>query len=43
MAIEKKKYLEKDNLVLTFKILDIDNNGQLSIDELKKAFEAGGN
>lgn len=43
LTIEKKKYLQKENLELTFKIMDVDGNGKLTIEELRKAFEAGSN
>ncbi len=43
LCIEKKKLLSKENLKITFQSLDLDNNGILTLDELKQAFEAGGN
>jgi len=43
LTIEHKKLLSKENLMITFKKLDVDNSGTLSIDELRQAFEAGGN
>lgn len=42
LTIEKKKLLSKENLTITFKTLDIDSSGYLTMDELKKSFEAGG-
>lgn len=38
---EQQKLLSVENLKKTFKKLDLDNNGTLSIDELKKAFDGG--
>lgn len=43
LTVEHKKLLNKENLAITFRNLDIDNSGYLTVDELKKTFEAGGN
>ena len=43
LAMDHKKLLHKDNLKCTFETLDLDYNGFLSMAELRKAFEAGGN
>lgn len=43
IALEKKKLMSKENLKITFKSLDINNDGFLSIDEIKAAFSSAGN
>ena len=43
LTIQHENLLTKENLQITFRNLDIDNNGSVTIDELKKAFQAGGN
>jgi Ca2+-binding EF-hand superfamily protein len=43
MLTEKKNLLTDLNLKTTFQTLDFDNNGSLSVQELKRAFEFGGN
>lgn len=43
LTMERKKLLSRENLTITFRSLDLDNSGTLEIDELRKAFEAGGN
>jgi Ca2+-binding EF-hand superfamily protein len=43
LASEKKTVLNKDNLVKTFKTIDLDGNGYISVEELRRAFEVGGN
>jgi Ca2+-binding EF-hand superfamily protein len=40
---DKKLLLSESNLKMTFKTLDFDGDGELSIPELRKAFELGGN
>jgi Ca2+-binding EF-hand superfamily protein len=42
MALEHKKLLTRENLEITFKMIDSDGSGTIEIDELRKAFEAGG-
>lgn len=34
--------MTKDILQITFNCLDVDMNGQITIEEIQKAFEAGG-
>ncbi len=43
LTIDHKKLLTKENLTKAFKKMDIDNDGKVGIEELKKAFEADGN
>ena len=43
LTIQHENLLTKENLLITFKHLDIDNNDSVSLEELKKAFQAGGN
>eukprot|EP00347_Sterkiella_histriomuscorum_P023324 403335085 len=43
LTVEHKKLLSRFNLEITFNNLDVDNSGFLTIDELKKTFEAAGN
>ena len=43
MLTEKKNLLTDLNLKTTFQTLDFDNSGSLSVQELKRAFEFGGN
>lgn len=42
LSIEHKKLLTRDNLTKAFSHLDVDSSGQVSIKELRKAFEAAG-
>lgn len=42
MTLEHKKLLTRKNLEITFKSIDSDGSGTLDLDELRKAFEAGG-
>jgi len=41
-AINKATILNKDNLLTAFKLLDTDNSGMITVDELKAAFDAHG-
>ena len=41
-AIDKATILNMDNLTAAFKTLDADSSGQISIDELKLAFDSHG-
>ena len=43
LSQERQKLLTKSNLEATFRSIDIDNNKKLTINEFKRAFEAGGN
>lgn len=43
MISSKKNLLTDQNLKITFQTLDFDNNGTLTMQELKRAFEFGGN
>lgn len=43
LCMQKSSLLSDQNLEITFKTLDYDNNGSLSLAELSKAFEFGGN
>ena len=38
--MNKKKVLEKQNLFQAFKLLDVDNSGAISMDELIKMFKS---
>ena len=42
-AFQKQVLLQEDNLRRAFNIFDIDNDGRISIDELKSGFGASGN
>lgn len=39
-TVQHEKLLTRENLKKAFEKIDLDNNGTLSVDELKKAFEA---
>jgi calcium-dependent protein kinase len=41
-AIDKTAMLNKDNLKAAFQMLDVDNSGSITVDELKAAFDAHG-
>lgn len=41
-AIDKAAMLNKDNLKAAFELLDTDNSGMITIDELKNAFDSHG-
>ena len=41
-AIDKVALLNKKNLVAAFQLIDIDNNGTITIDELKQCFDQHG-
>jgi len=41
-AIDKASLLSKQNLLDAFKLLDSDNSGMISVDELKQAFDTHG-
>ena len=41
-AINKASILNKENLTAAFQLLDIDNSGMITIDELKAAFDTHG-
>jgi len=41
-AIDKMTILNMDNITAAFKLIDTDNSGTLSIDELKAAFDSHG-
>ena len=41
-AIDKATLLNVDNLTAAFKLLDADNSGTISIEELKSAFDSHG-
>ena len=41
-AINKATILNKDNLLTAFKLLDTDNSGMITVDELKATFDAHG-
>lgn len=43
LAVEHNKLLSRENLEITFKTLDLENDGLLSIQDLREAFEADGN
>ena len=43
LVTSKKNLLQEENLKITFKTLDFDNNGSISIQDLKRAFSFGGN
>jgi Ca2+-binding EF-hand superfamily protein len=43
LTIQHEKLLTEENLKITFMNLDLDNNGTVTVDELQKVFEAGGN
>jgi calcium-dependent protein kinase len=38
MSMDRKNMMTRENLKVTFKSLDLDDNGFLSIEELKRAF-----
>ena len=41
-AIDKTAILNKDNLKAAFQMIDTDNSGSITIDELKNAFDSHG-
>ena len=41
-AIDKVAILNKKNLISAFQSMDLDNNGSITIDELKQCFESSG-
>jgi calcium-dependent protein kinase len=42
MTMKQHELLTNENLERAFKRLDLDNSGSLSLEEIKKAFDAGG-
>jgi calcium-dependent protein kinase len=41
-AIDKVTILNKDNLQSAFKMIDVDNSGMITVEELKLAFDSHG-
>lgn len=41
-AIDKAVILNKDNLVAAFRLIDKDNSGMITVDELKAVFDTHG-
>lgn len=41
-AIDKASILNRENLIAAFKLLDRDNSGMITVDELKEAFDSHG-
>jgi Ca2+-binding EF-hand superfamily protein len=41
-AVDKVSLLNQKNIMSAFELIDIDGSGEITIDELKAAFESGG-